>query len=404
MSGKQVKVLVKSSWQSVNIGDVGHTPGLLRLIEQAMPNADITLWAGNLDYGVDEMLKRDFPNVQIYVQRANEAGMPTSSDLLQAWKDAEYYIHGSGPSLVAEHATRAWANTGRPFGVYGVTLESFDANLLSLLNQADFIFCRDTDSLKAARAAKVQVRYLEFAPDAAFATNDRDDALANAYLNSVDLAPREYICVLSRLRYTPYFKIQNREPDLRERERQEISEAHKESDHEPLRRLMIDWVRETGKKVLLCPEMTYEIELTKEELHDRMPEDVRPNVVWRDTYWRPDEASSVYANAIAVVSMEMHSPILACAVNTPAFYLRVPTDTCKGQMWRDLGLPEWIFEVEDTDGSEMSAALLQLVNDPRRAQEKLAHAQSRVKHLQQRSMDIVRECVSNSSVNVATVL
>lgn len=404
MSGKEVKILVKSSWQSVNIGDVGHTPGLLRLLEQALPNAQIVLWAGNVDYGVDQMLERDFPNVQIYVERANEMGMPTSPDLLKAWQDAEYYIHGSGPHLVAEHATRAWADSGRPFGVYGITLERFDAELLELLNMADFIFCRDTDSLKAARAAKVKVRYLEFAPDAAFATDDRDDALADAYLSSTGLVPGDYICVLSRLRYTPYFQIQDREPESGERERHAISETHKESDHEPLRRLMIRWVRETGKKVLLCPEMTYEIELTKEQLLDRMPEDVRPKIVWRDTYWRPDEASSVYANACAVVSMEMHSPILACAVDTPAFYLRVPTDTCKGQMWRDLGLPEWIFEVEDTDGDDMAEVLLQLLDEPERAKSKLSHARERVRYLQQRSMGIVAECVRSIRVNVEAVL
>jgi polysaccharide pyruvyl transferase WcaK-like protein len=283
-------------------------------------------------------------------------------------------------------------------------MEVFNKDLVALLSGADFVFFRDSDSLKAARAAKVKSRFIEFAPDAAFAANDRDDVLADAFLASVGLAAKEFICVISRLRYTPYFWIQNREPKPHELERHEVNELHREADHEPLRRLIINWVRETGKKVLLCPEMTYEIELTKEELLDRMPEDVRPNVVWRDTYWRPDEATSVYARGIALVSMEMHSPILACAVNTPAFYLRVPTDTCKGQMWRDLGLPEWIFEVGDTDGTEMSTALLQLVSDPKRTQEKLAHAQERVKHLQQRSMDIVSECVMNTAVNVEVVL
>jgi len=396
MSEKEVKILVRSSWQSVNIGDVGHTPGLLRLLESALPNAQITLWAGNLDYGVDKMLAQDFPKVTICVEQGEVDGVPSTSRLARAWKEADFYIHGSGPYLVAEYATRAWAKTGRPYGVYGVTLENFDDELVALLSGADFVFCRDTVSLQMARAAKVKTRFLEFAPDAAFAADDRDDVLADAYLSSVGLEAKEFICVISRLRYTPYFKIQNREPRSLELERHQISELHREADHEPLRKLIVDWVRETGKKVLLCPEMTYEVELTKAELLDRMPEDVRPNVVWKDTYWRPDEATSVYARAIALVSMEMHSPILACAVNTPAFYLRVPTDTCKGQMWRDIGLPEWIFEVDDSDGTEMTTALLQLVGEPQRTEAKLKHAQERVKYLQQHSMDIVSECVMNS--------
>lgn len=382
-------ILVRSSWQSVNIGDIGHTPGLLRLIEQHLPEARVTLWAGNLDHGVDAMLRRDFPDVEILCERADDQGRPVSPALRHAWDAADFFLHGSGPYLVARNVTAAWAATGRPFGIYGVTLETFDPELVALLNRADFVFCRDTLSVQAARAAGVKTLHLEFAPDAAFAADDRDDPTADAFLAAHRLEPKRFLCVLSRLRYTPYFKIQNRAPNAREAELAAVSDAHMERDHEPLRQAIIAWVRETGMKVLVCPEMTYEIELTKEQLVDRMPADVRPRVVWRDTYWRPDEATSVYARAAAMVSMEMHSPILACAVDTPAFYVRLPTDTCKGQMWRDIGLPEWIYEIEEANSGLLPAALLKLVHEPRRTAAKLAHARQRVAYLQAHSMQLV---------------
>lgn len=383
------RVLVRSSWQSVNIGDIGHTPGLLRLIEQHLPEARVTLWAGDLDHGVDAMLRRDFPEVEILCERADARGLPVSPELRRAWDEADYFIHGSGPYLVARAPTAAWAATGRPFGVYGVTLETFDPELVAMLNAADFVFCRDTISVQAARAAGVKTLHLEFAPDAAFAADDRDDATADAFLDAHALEAKRFLCVLSRLRYTPYFKIQNRAANPREAELAAISEGYKERDHEPLREAIVAWVRETGMRVLVCPEMTYEIELTKEQLVDRLPDDVRPHVVWRDTYWRPDEATSVYARAAAMVSMEMHSPILACAVNTPAFYVRLPTDTCKGQMWRDIGLPEWIYEIDEANSGLLPAALLKLVREPRRTAAKLAHARQRVAHLQSHSMQLV---------------
>lgn len=389
-AGVRPRILLRSSWQTVNIGDIGHTPGMLRLLERHLPEAELSLWACDLGHGVDAMLARDFPRVKIFTGPRAEDGAPMCEEGRKLWEEADLLIHGSGPYVVTPRTVEDWARTGRPYGIYGVTLENFNESLVGLLTGAAFVFCRDTVSLRAARAAGVRCPRMEFAPDAAFAADDRDDEPADRFLAKHGLEEGEFISVISRLRYTPYFKIRNLPPTEQEIERHRISEAHKEGDHERLRKVIIAWVRATGKKVLLCPEMTYEIELTKEQLIDRMPADVKPFLVWRDTYWRPDEATSVYARSLAVVSMEMHSPILACAVDTPAFYLRLPTDTCKGQMWRDIGLPEWIFEVEESDGDEIAEALITLVNEPDRTREKLTHARARVAHLQAHSMAVVR--------------
>ena len=48
------KILLRSSWQTVNIGDIGHTPGVLHLLEQHVPQAQVRLW-GNVGDGVEEM-------------------------------------------------------------------------------------------------------------------------------------------------------------------------------------------------------------------------------------------------------------------------------------------------------------------------------------------------------------
>ncbi len=56
----------------------------------------------------------------------------------------------------------------------------------------------------------------------------------------------------------------------------------------------------------------------------------------RETRSITDEAASLYRQARAVVSMECHSPIMACVNGRPAFYVRQPHDTWKGQMYRDL--------------------------------------------------------------------
>ena len=148
-------------------------------------------------------------------------------------------------------------------------------------------------------------------------------------------------------------------------------------------------MRKTGLKVLACPEMTYQVPLAKELLIDPLPEDVKTKVVWRDTYWLPDEAASVYAQARALVSFEMHSPIIAAANGTPAMYLRQPTDTSKGQMWRDIGLSDWIFEIGEAKGSEIAATLLRLHSDYDASLAHLAKAMKFVQTRQKETMAVV---------------
>ena len=125
-----------------------------------------------------------------------------------------------------------------------------------------------------------------------------------------------------------------------------------------MREAIAAWVRESGHKVFLVPEMTYAVPRLRPLLYDPLPGDVKPKVAVLERYWLTAEAASVYATAAAVVSFEMHSPIIALAGGTPAVHLRQPTDTRKGQMWRDIGLARWMFEIDDARGNEIAGCVL----------------------------------------------
>src|SRR4051812_7183728 len=58
---RPVRILVRSSWQTVNIGDIAHTPGILALLERHLPEAEVRLWPSRVDNGVDKILARRFP-------------------------------------------------------------------------------------------------------------------------------------------------------------------------------------------------------------------------------------------------------------------------------------------------------------------------------------------------------
>jgi len=135
--------------------------------------------------------------------------------------------------------------------------------------------------------------------------------------------------------------------------------------------------------------MSYAVNVIKQLVFDQLPDDVKPKVVPMGRYWLTDEAASVYRHARAVISFECHSPIIASVNGRPAFYLRQPTDTWKGQMWRDIGLKEWIFEIEETSGATIAEALMKVHRDYGAAQRKLKQAVSFAQRRQRETMRVV---------------
>jgi len=388
--GKGVRILLRSSWQTVNIGDIGHTFGIMELFKKYLPEAEITLWPFKVNNGVDVLLKSKYPKLKIIEGNIVES-KPDTPELHHAFNQCHIMVHGSGPWVLAFKDLEAWeATTHKPYGVYGVTLYEVDERLKKIIDQASFFYCRDTDSLKFLKSLKLKCPVQEFAPDATFAISLSNDEKAESYLHAKGLKKGEFICTIPRLRFTPYFQIHNTIPSELDKTNYETSMAYKEQDAAKLREVIIRWVHETGLKVLVCPEMTYQVSFSKEVLVDPLPEDVKKNVVWRDSYWNPDEAASVYRQARALVSFEMHSPIIAFHEGTPAIHLRQPTDSRKAQMWRDIGLGEWLFEIDATTGTQIADALMKIQKNYSWAEAKMNAARKFIVSKQEMSMKTIK--------------
>jgi hypothetical protein len=419
-AGRPPRILLRSSWQSVNIGDIGHTPGALTLLGKYFPEAEITLWPGKLGHGSRELLSKGYPRLRIAEGTLDGANKPTTPELAKAWEEADLYLSGSGSGFPASnHAVAFRKVTGKPVGVLGVstdpisgiggsrepeggTLEQIRArasrlpathlpeDLRYVIDRAAFFFCRDTISRDYLKAQGVKTPVLEFGPDAQLGMHLRDDVRAAAYLKANGLERGKFICVIPRLRYTPYYRVNNVPRVAADDIRDAINNRTTDSDHAKLREMIVAYVRKTGNKVMACAEMTYQVEMAKEVLVDPLPADVKKNVVWRDTYWLPDEAASVYAQAQAVVSVECHSPLISYRNGTPAFYVRQPTDTCKGQMYRDFGAGNWFFEVDETNGRQLWNRLESIHKDPRGAAAQVRTIMGNVEKAQKRMIDAVR--------------
>jgi hypothetical protein len=360
VSGGRPKILLRSSWQTVNIGDIAHTPGALHLLEEHFPEAEVGLWPSSVNDGVRELLLARFPQLKI-VQSKEEVDT--------ALKEYDFLLHGSGPSLVGAKEVSRWAGeTGKPYGIFGVTLGTFDEPTLKLVNGAKFTYFRDPVSLERAKAKGAACPVMEFGPDGAFAVDLANPSAADAFLAKNHLTPGGFVCCIPRLRYTPYWLIKNQKFDEKKHARNEEMAEH---DHAPLREAITAVVRESQAKVLLCPEDRSQMKVGKELILDKLPADVRDRVVWRENYWLTDEALSVYRQSVGLFGLEMHSPIMCIGNGIPALVGRFEEQTSKGTMWRAIGLEDWLFDFDQPDQlARLTPTVLSLVKDPAAAQAK----------------------------------
>lgn len=169
----------------------------------------------------------------------------------------------------------------------------------------------------------------------------------------------------------------------------------KDHDHEPLRQSIIDVVRNTPLKVLLCPEDMTQMAVGKEQLLEKLPDDVRRRVVWHEGFWLPDEALSIYRMSAGLFGSEMHSPIMAVGNGIPAIVCRFEEQTSKGIMWRDIGLGDWLFNLdEEVECAQVPKAVLSMAQDLPRANRNTSSARNFVMRRQFESMEIVRKALA----------
>ena len=376
------KILLRGSWQTKNIGDIAHTPGFLNSAARFMPEIEVRLWPCQLDRGVREMLLENFPGLKI--AEDDEA-------LRKAFDECDLLVNGSGPCIEAD-GIRLWREqTGKPFGFFGVSVDGFwDAARHDLLSDASFIFCRDSLSEHFLKQQKLKCPVISFVPDSTFGLKLKKTDDGRAFMQENHLEPGKFVCAIPRLRFTPssfdedHFYYQDRA-------REAATLAHLEEDMAKLREVICHIVTRHHLQVLICPEMTYQVPLGRRYLYERLPDAVREKVVLKREYWITSEAESVYSQAAALVSMEMHSPIIFIAEHKPALLLRQAEDTWKGQMWRDLGLQDWILELNNSGPALINRQLDSILLNYPEALKTAAAASDMAVAIQRSAMEQIRD-------------
>jgi len=367
-AGKPKTILLQSAWDTVNIGDIGHTPGTLRIIEQHLPDVKTTVWAMKLDERVTAMLQRRFPKVE-FIQGSLTGKGERDERLRQAITGADLFIRNSGMGQDVSFMEFC-RKIGKPYGLYGQSyfrsmVEGNGAEeRVAMLNGAAFIYCRETRTLEILRQAKVKPPVLEFGPDGCFGIDVRDDERGLATMKKLGLEERKFITIQLRTNTAKLPGVDDtRTPKLNPLHPTPEQIADDERRAAVYRDLITRWVKKTGHKVLIAPEVKKEMEHNKRLLHDPLPPEIQKHVVNLEYFWNADEAASVFARAHTVVCHEPHSPIIAMANGTPIIHTFSEFHSPKCWMFEDIGLAEWLPEFDSTPAAKMAEILFAIDAD-----------------------------------------
>jgi hypothetical protein len=200
-AGPEQALLVRSGWDTVNMGDIGHTPGVLRVIEQHLPGVAVTVWINRTNERIDQMLRRRFPNVQFVAGSVDAGTGPKEPELKAAFDRASLILQNSG--MMTDTRFMSWCNrTGGRWGLYGQSyfpdfVQGKPENV-AMLNGAQFIYCRDSITLRTLREGGVQPPVLEFLPDTCFGVDVRDEERGLALMRQHGLRDRHFLTVMMR--------------------------------------------------------------------------------------------------------------------------------------------------------------------------------------------------------------
>lgn len=404
-------ILIHSGWNRYNVGDVAHTPGLLRLVQTHIPEAHVQVWMKSYPEWLADYLGSRFPDVETFHGRLGGGHGPIDPVVEQAFDQADLFLYNSGPVFNHGHElmpggpvrTKGWRgfdwnatmapaailyyarSRDVPFGLFGQSFIHIappaDLILPDILSQAAFVSTRETESLQYVRELGVQSADMGFTPDAAWAFDLRDDDEVVPWLDDLGLEQDGFLAMTTRY---PPIGVDD--------------ELDRGYQLHLFHQVIEDWTEATGLPVLLIPEMASSIQLNRELIYEPLPARLRDRVIiddrlWtpEESFWTPDQSLSVLARARCYLNVDHHGVLQGMGgAGTPCVHPRQPQAGRKAQVLNDVGLSEWLFDMYTDEPAAVSAALLKIHDDLPAAREKVQRVVGQVQQLHAERMLAIR--------------
>ncbi len=345
------------------------------------------------DGNVDLVFDRFAADVADELKRSN----PRAVELLQ---ETALLIYNSGMILVYGEGTLArddfWGYTvrrsmpllvawklGVPYGIYAHSFDSFGGPpglpyFQRLLEDARFVFCRDGSSVRYVRELGIDAPHLMFVPDSTLSFAGRDDPWAREFMARHGLEAKRFLVVIPRT-WRGGGVISSA-----------IGEQRSRMHLDKLRQIVRNWVQRTGMKVVIAAEVARDLPNARQFVYDPLPEETRKACVTLPSHWSTEQAASLYREARLLLTMEMHSFLMATAVGTPAVVATFQQSGRKISMVEDFQLGDWLLDVDAASTARIEQAVYAIHdNYPEQSARLERDVLPHLRRLERRAMEII---------------
>lgn len=264
---------------------------------------------------------------------------------------------------------------GIPYGVGGQSIEAIDwpGELVfrPLFKDARFVYCRDPDSLAYLAQRNLLALRSGYRPDSTFFFQGFDEPWLESYKQAHNLSDRKFIALIIRSARSQPGPLAGT-----------VTQQREDEHMARIRKFITDWITRTGVPVVLCPEVRHEVPLMHDNVYAKLAPAVQQKCVWMDQFWTTEQAYSLYRQSEMVVSMEMHSVIMALSLGTPVLMPQFSENGRKVWMLEELKLRDWIFDIDEpADAPRLLEAALKIHQDQSAARARVESQLPRVKQL-----------------------
>jgi len=405
-------ILLRSGWNRYNFGDVAHTPGFLRLAEQHIPEAHVIVWAASYPEWLSGYLKARFPQYDVVQGWIGRDGQGADEAISRAFDQAELFVWNSGPIVGYGHEIldgpilrEGWRSfnwnptmqalipyyyslsKGVPFGAFAQgfihVAPPADALVQNILSQAEFVSCRESDSLRYLKSLGVHAPDMGLTPDAAWACDLTQDETTLPWMEAMGLEEGRFLAVTTR---PPPAGVAE-ETDLK-------------CQHALWTAVMETWLSKTDMPVVLIPETRNSIEHNKSAIaavvrsahQDRI---IIDDTLWGDEkeFWLPDQANSILKRAFAYINVDHHGTLFSLAAGVPTIHPCQRLAGRKQYIYHDLDLSDWMYDIYTDRPVDVCKALTGIIEDHAGASVRARTAATKVRDMQRERMMAIRKLI-----------
>jgi polysaccharide pyruvyl transferase WcaK-like protein len=287
-----------------------------------------------------------------------------NNEAIDAFKNAGFLLYNSGTTLNFGRLSikNLWAYTllwAMPLIIarkielpYGINSQSVDAvewpvELIygKLIGNAKFFYCRDSDSLNYLKQKCLLNANSGFRPDSTFFFKGFNEEWAENFMKENSLREKNFLSII--IRYSADKNVYH-DPTGGT-----VSESRRSEQMRKLRDFITKWTKETGQKILICPETRDAIEPAFKHLYSPLSDETKKSSVCMKEFWTSEQAYSIYKRSRIVISMEMHSIIMALNVGTPVIHNPFAEAGRKKWMMKDICLKDWLLDIDEMKENDL---------------------------------------------------